>query len=231
MKAELIKPGTTVALRMCGATTQTIRDGTRATPGIVLGVGKYRQQRQRWCGVTSIVEVDPAHQAISTTYVAVLRPNVRHWSTHNPGPVKIDSETEWVLDLVQPGQCYPWEIFDLAHQDYRMAVAERTAWSQRASAIRKELEQLVHQNLSELIAQGIINPSNLSLQWRWKHDPKPDELEAKVGFEFPESPRDTSDMLRLESPRTKLADWLIEQRPKLVEEHRTLMDKIERCRL
>lgn len=191
MKTDLIEPGKFVALRMCGATVQTIRDGTRAIPGYVLGVGKFRTQRQAWCGITTITPVEPPHDAISSTYVAVLRPNERHWDTHNPGPVKIHPDTDWILDLVQPGQCYPWEMFDLAHQDYRMAVAERTAWSQRASTIRKELEQLVHQNLSELIAQGIINPSNLSLHWRWKHDPKPDELEAKMSFEFPESPRDT----------------------------------------
>jgi hypothetical protein len=159
----------------------------------------------------------------------VKLPNVRHWSTHNPGPVKIDSETEWTLDLVQPGQCYPWEIFELAHQDYRMAVAEKDAWAQRARVIRKELEELVHEHLAELLAEEIITPSHLSLQWRWKS--RGDELEAKISLDHPSSPRDTSEMLRLESPMTKLADWLMTQRPQLVEEHRTLMDKIERCRL
>lgn len=231
MKAELIQPGSIVAMRMFGATTQTIRDGTRAVPGVVLGVGKYRKQNQRWCGNISVIEVEPDHQSLANTYVAVMRPEVSAYATHNPGPVKIEPTTEWKLDLVQPGQCYPWDVFALAHQDYQMAVAERNAWGERATVIRKEMEALVHQSLSELIAKGIIVPSRLSLDWRWKYDPKPNELEAKLHFECPESPKNTSDILRFESPRTLLADWLMEQCPQLVEEHERLMDKIQRCRL
>lgn len=227
MKAELIQPGTVVAMRMCGATPKTIRDGTRAIPGIVLGVGKYRTQNQHWCGTTSIVEVD---SAIASTYVAVLRPEIRSWPTHNPGPVEIDQDTKWVLDLAQPGQCYPWETFDLAHDDYRMAKAERNAWGERASAIRKEMEMLVHTCLPELLASGIITPSNLSLEWRWR-DGRKDELEAKLYFTNTESPKNTGDALRFDAQRTLLADWLMQQCPKLVEEHRHLMERIERCRV
>lgn len=227
MKAELIEPGTVVALRMCGATPKTIRDGLRAVPGIVLGVGKYRTQNQRWCGTTSIVEVD---SAIASTYVAVLRPDIRSWSTHFPAPVEIDKDTKWVLDLAQPGQCYPWEVFDLAHDDYRMAKAERNAWGERAMAIRKELEALVHACLPELLEKGIIKPDHLSLSWRWKSE-KSDELEAKLQFANPESPKNTGDPLRFDGARTLLSDWLMQQAPALVEEHRYLMDKIERCRV
>ena len=228
MKAELIQPGTVVAMRMCGATPKTIRDGTRAIPGIVLGVGKYRTQNQHWCGTTSIIEVE-AHQDVASTQVAVLRPNLKSWSRY-PQPVEIKRDTEWVLDLVQPGQCYPWEMFDLAHGDYRMAKAERDAWGQRATVIRKELEGLVHTCLPELLEKGIVKPDHLSLQWRWKNKGA-DELEAKLQFANPESPKNTADMLRFEESRTLLADWLMQQAPQLVEEHRYLLDKIERCRV
>jgi hypothetical protein len=229
MKAELIQPGSVVALRMCGATTQTIRDGTRAVPGIVLGVGKYRRQNQRWCGVTSIIEVE-THQDVASTNVAVLRPNLKHWSHYSPGPVEIKSDTEWILDLVQPGMCYPWEMFDLAHNDYRMAIAERDAWSQRATVIRQEMEQLVHACLTELLEAKIITPNHLSLQWRLNKAGE-DELEAKLAFNHAESPKNTANMLRFEGARTLLGDWLMRQCPQLVEEHRYLMDKINRCRL
>jgi|JI9StandDraft_1071089.scaffolds.fasta_scaffold04933_17 hypothetical protein len=230
MKADMIKPGSIVAMRMCGATPKTIRDGTRAVPGIVLAVGNYRTQNQRWCGVTSIVEVDVHQTAFGTTQVAVLRPSLKQWSSRYPEPVEIKRDTEWVLDLVQPGQCYPWEMFDLAHDDYRMAKAERDAWGQRATVIRKEMEQLVHTCLPELLASGIITPDHLSLQWRWKRQGA-DELEAKLQFANPESPKNTADILRFEESRTLLADWLMQQCPQLVEEHRYLMDKIHNCRL